>query len=187
VAPTRDELANAYGRTVPDLVRPGLRWLLVGVNPSLWSAWSGHHFASPTNRLWKVLHRAGFMDRQLQPHETDAILAAGVGITNFVERATVSADEVGAAELRAGLGRLAELVERCQPNWVVPLGLTAYRAATLRRRAQVGRQPDQLGGRPVWLLPNPSGRAAAYSPADLTELYAQLRRSANSAPAQRRP
>jgi TDG/mug DNA glycosylase family protein len=175
VAPSRAELAAAYGRAVPDLVRHGLRYLLVGVNPSLWSAWAGHHFANPTNRLWTVLQRAGFTEDRLRPDETDAILAAGIGVTNFVERATRSADEIGSDELRAGLARLAALAERCQPRWVVPLGVTAYRTALRRPKARIGQQQERIGGRPVWLLPNPSGRAAAYSPAELVRLYAELR------------
>lgn len=173
--PSKADLADAYGHIVPDLVRPGLRYLLVGVNPSLWSAWSGHHFASPTNCFWKVLHLAGFTDRQLRPAETDAILAAGIGITNFVARATASADEVSVAEIRQGLARLAALADQYEPAWVVPLGMTAYRAATRRPKAPVGPQDERIGGRPVWLLPNPSGRAAAYGIPDLVDLYRQLR------------
>jgi len=91
-----------------------------------------------------------------------------------------SADEITNAELRAGVARLG-LVQRCKPAWVVPLGVTAYRQALRRPGARIGRQSEDIGGRPVWLLPNPSGRVAAYSTADLVELYAQLRRGSDCA------
>ena len=101
--PSPDQLAAAYGRTVPDLVRPGLAVLLCGINPSLWSGAVGLHFASPSNRLWPTLHASGWTPRRLLPWETDDVLAAGLGITNLVPRATARADELDDDELRAGL------------------------------------------------------------------------------------
>jgi TDG/mug DNA glycosylase family protein len=77
--------------------------LLVGINPSLYSGWTGRHFARPGNRLWRTLHEAGFTDRPLHPAETGAILAAGLGITNLVARATARADELTVVEVRAGV------------------------------------------------------------------------------------
>ena len=80
--PSKEEHQAAYGRTVPDLVRLGLRVLLCGINPSLWSGAAGLHFASPSNRLWPTLHAAGWRPRRLTPWETGEVLAAGIGITN---------------------------------------------------------------------------------------------------------
>src|SRR4051794_12611485 len=101
--PTKADLQSAYGAVIPDLVGPNLRVLLVGINPSLYSGWTGRHFARPGNRLWRTLHEAGFTDRLLHPSETDAILAAGLGITNLVARATARADELTAEEIHAGV------------------------------------------------------------------------------------
>src|SRR4051794_41670881 len=98
--PTKQELAAAYGRTLPDLVGPDLRVLLVGINPSLWSGWSGRHFGRPSNRLWPTLHGAGFTGRRLRPEDTDELLAAGIGITNLVNRATARADQLTDDEIR---------------------------------------------------------------------------------------
>ena len=78
-APTKEELRAAYGRSVPDLVGPGLRVLLVGINPSLWSGWSGYHFGRPSNRLWPTLHEAGLTQRRLRPEDADELLAAVTG------------------------------------------------------------------------------------------------------------
>jgi TDG/mug DNA glycosylase family protein len=166
---------------VPDLVRPGLRVLLCGVNPSLWSGWSGQHFGRPGNRLWPVLHGAGFTSRRLRPEETDELLAAGLGVTNLVARATARADELTAEEIRAGMPQLAATAARWQPGWVAVLGVSAWRLATGRRGAGLGPQPETSGGRPVWVLPNPSGLNAHYGLADLVRLYAELRESTESA------
>jgi TDG/mug DNA glycosylase family protein len=173
--PTKQELAESYGRTLPDLVAPGLRVLLVGINPSLWSGWSGHHFGRPSNRLWTTLHEAGLTRRRLAPEDTAELLAAGIGITNLVARATARADELSDGEIRAGVPRLRELVREWRPRAVAVLGVTAYRVAFARPKAAVGRQPETLEGSLLWVLPNPSGLNAHYQQAGLTAEYAALR------------
>jgi TDG/mug DNA glycosylase family protein len=100
--PTKADIAAARGQTIPDLVAPGLRVLFAGINPSLYSAATGHHFARPGNRFWPALHRSGFTSRQLRPDEQPVLPGLGLGITNVVARATARADELDAAELRAG-------------------------------------------------------------------------------------
>ena len=178
VKPGKQELQAAYGRTVPDLVRPGLAVLLCGINPSLWSGAVGLHFASPSNRLWPTLHASGWTPRRLMPWETDEVLAAGIGITNLVARATARADELTDDELRAGLPQLEALAARVQPRFVAFLGLSSYRVATGERRATVGEQPRTVGGARTWLLPNPSGLNASWQLPRLAEVYAELRETA---------
>ena len=173
--PTREQLQAAYGRTVPDLVGPDLAVLLCGINPSLWSGAVGLHFASPSNRLWPTLHLSGWTSRRLLPFQTEEILAAGIGITNLVPRATARADELSDEELRAGLPLLEELAGRVRPAYVAFLGLSSYRVATGERRAVVGPQERRLGRSPVWLLPNPSGLNASWQLPRLAEAYAALR------------
>jgi len=173
--PTRAELREAYGTTIPDLVAPGIRGLLVGINPSLYSGFTARHFARPGNRLWRTLHEAGFTERVLDPSDTDALLAAGIGVTNLVARAPARADELRPDELVAGVAPLEQLVRRWLPGHVAFLGLSAYRVALGRPRAAVGPQPDPFAGRPVWLLPNPSGLNAHYQQPALTAAYAELR------------
>ncbi|MDP9101437.1 MAG: mismatch-specific DNA-glycosylase [Actinomycetota bacterium] len=178
LAPTRAQVQAAYGAVVPDLVAPGLAVLLCGINPSLWSGAVGLHFATPGNRLWPVLHASGWTDRQLDPSETADVLAAGLGITNLVMRATARADELTPDEIRAGLGRVEALARRWRPGWVAFLGLGAYRTATGHRAAAVGPQPGRLGPARVWLLPNPSGLNASWQFPRLAEAYSTLRRAA---------
>ena len=148
--------------------------LLVGINPSLYSGWTGRHFARPGNRLWRTLHEAGFTDRLLHPSETEAIVAAGLGITNLVARATARADELDPDEIRAGVSPLARLVRRRRPPYVAFLGVSTYRIAFDRARARVGRQDAGFEGAEVWVLPNPSGLNAHYQQPALTAAYAEL-------------
>ena len=173
--PTPAEVAAAAGRTVPDVVGPGLRVLFSGMNPSLYSAATGHHFARPGNRFWPALHRAGFTPRQLHPSEQGELPTLGLGITNVAARATARADELSPAELVDGGAVLAALTARWQPRFLAVLGVTAYRAAFGRPKARIGEQPDRVGGVPVWVLPNPSGLNAHYTVDTLAAAYAELR------------
>ncbi|HEV2890357.1 MAG TPA: G/U mismatch-specific DNA glycosylase [Frankiaceae bacterium] len=176
--PSREEQLAAFGRTLPDLVAPGLKVLLCGINPGLMSAAIGHHFGNPANRLWPAMHLAGFTPRRLHPRESRELLAYGVGITNLVARATATAAELTAAEIRAGVEPLTRLVEENEPEWVAFLGLTSYRTAFGRPKAVVGRQPERLGPSGIWLLPNTSGLNAHYQLPDLAAAFAELRQAA---------
>jgi TDG/mug DNA glycosylase family protein len=178
VRPTRDELARAAGRTIPDVLEPGLRVLFVGINPGLYSAAAGHHFARPGNRFWRALAGAAFTDRVLDPAEDVELPRFGLGVTNLVPRSTAGAAELGAAELRDGARRLREKVERFAPAFVAVLGFGAYRTAFDRPAAVGGRQAESLGGAVLWLLPNPSGLNANHQLPDLVERFADLRTAA---------
>lgn len=180
--PSREELAAARDRIVPDLVRPGVPLLLCGINPGLWSAWAGLHFARPGNRLWRVLAASGLTPRLLGPDETTALLEAGIGVTNLAPRATARADELSAAELSAGVRALERLCARVRPRIVAVLGVSAYRTAFGRRDARVGEQPRGLGGARLWVLPNPSGLNARYQLPEMTRLYAQVHDALTSRP-----
>jgi len=156
-------------------VAKGLRVLFCGVNPSLISAATGHHFARPGNRFWRTLHEAGFTRRRLAPAEQRALLADGIGLTNLVARATASAAELSRGELAAGRRRLEAKLRRLRPSVVAVLGIDAYRRGFARPRAGLGRQPEGLAGAALWVLPNPSGLNAHYQLRDLVTLYRQLR------------
>src|ERR1700722_15296447 len=173
--PSQAELEAARDKIIPDVVGPGLRVLFSGINPGLYSAATGQHFARPGNRFWPALHQSGFTDRQLRPAEQWRLPDLGLGITNAVPRASARADELSADELRAGGTRLAELTGRLRPQWLAVLGVTAYRTAFGRPRAAVGPQPRELGGARVWILPNPSGLNAHWSAAALAAEFARLR------------
>jgi TDG/mug DNA glycosylase family protein len=162
------------------VVGPNLRVLFVGVNPSLRSAEVGHHFARPGNRFWATLHASGWTPRRLSPEEDGELPDLGVGVTNLAPRPTRAAAELAEAELRDGVAELERVVREHEPRLVAIVGLTAYRIAFDRPRAAVGLQVDTIAGRPVWVLPNPSGLNAHYKPAHLAELYAEARRFADA-------
>src|SRR5881398_3242547 len=108
--PTPAELQAASGKTVRDIIAPGLRVLFCGINPSLYSAAVGHHFARPGNRFWPALHGAGFTERLLSPAEDGELLTRGCGITNLVARPTARAEELSSEELIRGLALLKRKV-----------------------------------------------------------------------------
>lgn len=179
--PTRAELEAARDRLLPDVLPgpgdPPLRVLFSGINPGLVSAYTGHHFARPGNRFWPALHAGGFTPRVLAPAEQHLLPSLGLGITNVAPRATARADELSDAELVAGGERLRALVGTLRPAWLAVVGVVAYRVAFADRAAAVGPQDARLGGTRVWVLPNPSGLNAHYTPAALAEEFAALRRA----------
>ena len=149
--------------------------LFCGINPSLYSAATGHHFARPGNRFWPALAASGFTSRLLHPSEQDQLLTVGLGITNVVARATARADELSTDELIAGGQALAAKLVTLRPRWLAVIGVTAYRIAFSHRGAVVGRQEAAIGGTPVWVLPNPSGLNASYQIDRLAEEFGRLR------------
>jgi double-stranded uracil-DNA glycosylase len=160
------------------VIAPGLKVLLVGINPGLYSAATGHHFARPGNRFWPALHAAGFTRRLLHPSEQKDLLQDGYGITNLVNRATATAAELDPAEFVAGRRRLASKVKRYAPRVVAFLGVGAYCRAFSIKQAKIGRQPATFEGAEVWVLPNPSGLNANYQLPELVELFRAVRAAA---------
>ena len=173
--PTKEEVSAAAGKTVPDVIGPGLRVLFCGINPGLYTAAVGHHFARPGNRFWPALHRSGFTPRQLSPFEERELLSYGCGVTNVVARATAAAAELSAEEFERGGRLLRAKVKRYRPRFLAVLGVGAYRAAFARPKAGIGRQEERLEAATVWVLPNPSGLNANYRPEDLARLFRELR------------
>jgi TDG/mug DNA glycosylase family protein len=172
--PTRADLLAAVNNTVPDVIAPGLRILFCGINPGLYSAVTGHHFARPGNRFWQTLHAAGFTPRLFVPAEERELIALGYGITNVVPRVTATADELTPDEIVAGGKKLRAKVRRYRPRFLAVLGVGAYRVAFDRPRAVLGRQPEPVGDTAVWVLPNPSGLNAHYQLGDLARVYREL-------------
>ena len=173
--PTKEEVAAAAGKRVRDVIAHGLRVLFCGINPGLYTAAVGRHFARPGNRFWPTLHRAGFTERLLSPFEERELLARGYGITNMVARATATAAELSDEEIVRGGRALRAKVRRYAPAFVAFVGLGAYRTAFARPKASVGPQDEKLEGASVWALPNPSGLNANYQIEDLARLFRELR------------
>ena len=150
--------------------------LFCGINPGLYSAATGNHFARPGNRFWPALHAAGFTPRRLHPSEKDAFVRLGFGLTNLVGRATASADELAPAEFVAGRSRLARKVRRYKPRLVAFLGMGAYRHAFDAPAAPLGEQASRFEGARIWVLPSPSGLNASYQMGALVNELRKLKR-----------
>src|SRR5450432_945305 len=155
--PMREQILAAAGKTVRDVIAPNLRVLFCGINPGLYTAAVGHHFARPGNRFWKALYASGFTDRLLSPFDERELLQTGYGITNVVARTTATADQLSKAETIAGGKRLLAKVRRYRPRALAVLGVGAYRTAFGQPKATIGQQPGTIGDTLVWVLPNPSG------------------------------
>jgi TDG/mug DNA glycosylase family protein len=181
---TRAQLEAFRDAEVPDLVGAGTRLLFVGINPGLRTAAIQTHFGRPGNRFWPALLAAGVIEEPVDVHDPMSsevkarLVARGIGITNLVRRATARADELTSAELRAGAEELADRVREIGPRVVAVLGITAYRIAFARLAAVPGRQPEELAGAELWVLPNPSGLNAHETPASLAKAYAEPARAA---------
>ena len=173
--PTREDLAAAYGRSIPDVIAKDLDVLFVGINPGLYSGATGHHFARPGNRFWRALAGAGFTDGAMSPSRDAELARHGLGITNLVARATARADELDDQELRAGAVTLRAKVARFAPRFVAVVGVGAYRVAFDRRRAGFGPQTESIGTSALWVLPNTSGLNAHHQVPDLIAAFADLR------------
>ncbi len=146
-----------------DLIAPGLRVLIVAINPSSRSAGTGYSFSSPSNPFWRLLHQAGLTPVQLQPCEEHRLLHHGIGLVSTVQRATPAAAELTVAERRAGAARVRGLVKRHEPQVVALLGLTLYPLFFPSGGSPgPGLKPDRLHDAEVYVLPNPSGRNRAY-------------------------
>lgn len=182
--PSKEELLAAEGKTVPSVIAPNLRVLFCGINPGLYTAAVGHHFARPGNRFWPALHASGFTDRLLSPFEEHELLAHGYGITNVVDRATATAAELSPAEYVEGGRKLKAKVRRYRPAFLALLGVGAYRTAFDRPKAKLGLQPEAIGETSVWVLPNPSGLNAHYQPKDLARMFRELRLAVEAAGAE---
>src|ERR1044072_2709723 len=155
--PTRADLLAAKDKTVRDVIAPNLRVLFCGINPGLYTAAVGHHFARPVNRFWPALHAGGFTDSVLSPFDECELLQSGYGITNVVMRTTATADQLTREEIIAGGEQLRAKVLHYQPRVLAVLGVGAYRTAFNQPKAAIGQQPDMIGNTVLWVLPNPSG------------------------------
>ena len=184
---TRAELESFRDAEVPDLLPgpgdPPVRLLFVGINPGLWTAATQTHFAHPGNRFYPALHRAGIIERPIDPtgmSEGDRahLRGRGIGITNLVRRATARADELTRAEQQEGAAELRRTVERVAPAVVAMAGITAYRIAFGRPKAVAGRQEPTGPGPEWWVVPNPSGLNAHETVDSLAAAYAEPARAA---------
>ena len=160
---------------LPDFLRKDLDVVFCGINPALSAARAGHHFSSPNNRFWRVLHLAGFTPHLIQPENDRTILRYGCGLTAAVERPTVKASELTSREFHEGAKELERKLRRYRPRYLAFLGKPACAALLRQGSVDWGKQVMRFGGAEVWVLPNPSGLNRAFSLAELVSAYRDLR------------
>jgi TDG/mug DNA glycosylase family protein len=163
-----------------DRVEPGVGVLLVGINPGVRSALTGHHFAGYSNRFWRLLHESGLTPEPLRAEDDARLTEWGLGVTNLVARPTPGIDTLTAAEYVEGLRILRKKVRRWQPKVVAFVGVTLFRAVFGVRasvRVRLGAQQETFEGARVFVLPNPSGRNANYSYDEMLEAFKALAES----------
>jgi len=173
--PTKEQIAAAFGTTLPDIIAPDLDVVFCGINPGLYTAAVQQHFGRPGNRFWPTIHKAGFTPRLFHPSEQRELLKHGCGITNVVARATTAAAELTSAELVEGAIGLEKKIRRYRPRVLAIVAIGAYRTGFNRPRAKTGLQDETIADTRIWILPNPSGLNANYRPSELVELYRELR------------
>jgi TDG/mug DNA glycosylase family protein len=163
-----------------DRIEPGVRVLLIGINPGVRSAETGHHFAGPSNRFWKLLYASGVVPEPIT-HEGDVRLPEwGVGITNLIARPTPGIDSLRPDEYAAGAKTLRRKIRRVKPQMVAFIGVTLFRSFFGIRAGQkvaLGPREERIEGARVFVLPNPSGRNANFSYEQMLDAFAGLRRA----------
>lgn len=159
---------------LPDITADSLKVIFCGINPGMRSAAVGLQFANRSNRFWRVLHRAGFTDRQLEPGEAGLLLDYGYGITSAVARATVSANDLTRSDYLAGRPILERKIAKYRPKYLAFLGKPAASVFLNQRKIPWGLQPTTFGESTVWVLPNPSGLNCAFTIDKLTDAFREL-------------
>ena len=158
--------------TLPDFIRPELRLLICGLNPSIYSAETGIPFGRPGNRFWPAARRAGLLDKERDPFSA---VTRGIGFTDLVKRATRRSAELSRSDFELGFERLELSLSRYRPRRLCLVGLQGWRRA-IDSAARAGPVAGGLKGRPTYLMPSTSGRNAH---ADLVALTRHLRRAAD--------
>ena len=161
-----------------DRIRSDVRVLFVGINPGVRSALTGHHFAGFSNRFWKLLYDSRLVPEPISYEDDNRLPEWGYGITNIVPRPTPGIDTLERHEYVAGRVALRRKILRHRPAVVALVGVTVFRAMFPERKGPValGLQPERIGASELFVLPNPSGRNANYSYAEMVAAYRKLAR-----------
>ena len=173
--PTKQQIESAKNKTIDDVIDFNLKILFCGINPGLYTAAIGHNFGRPGNRFWPSLFEAGFTPEIISPFDEKKLLNFGLGITNFVARATARADEIQKEEFIEGGKILKEKIEKYKPEILAVLGIGAYRIAFNKPKAKTGLQKEKIGETKIWVLPNPSGLNASYNFERIVESLRELK------------
>ena len=167
-----------------DRIRPGLHVLFVGINPGVRSAITGHHFAGYSNRFWKLLSDSRLVPQGLTYEDDERLPDWNLGITNLIARPSPGIADLRPVEYIEGWKVLDRKIRRYRPAVVAFVGVTLYRAVLTQldgalpartRLKAVGPQPTRIHGARIFVLPNPSGRNANFTYAEMLKAFVRLR------------
>lgn len=143
---------------VPDHLKKGLKIIFIGFNPGIKSSETGHHYAHPTNRFYKLLYEAGLTDRLYEPSEDHKLLKLGYGLTNIVQRPTKSADGIKNEEYEKGRKELLEKLKKYRPEVACFTGIGVYKEFSQKSNVKRGLQPEShVKGVKEFVISSPSG------------------------------
>ena len=167
---------------VPDYLRPGLKLVLVGINPGLRSGATGHHYAYPGNHFWPLLYQSGLLPEPLTFAEDARVLEFGIGLTNLCDRTSREASELTREELAAGAAGLRRKLLECRPAIACFNGMGIYEAFVAKKGVKPGLQQQRLGATRLFVVPSSSGRTAAYPRNVKLEYFRQLKQLVDGLP-----
>lgn len=177
-----------------DRIQPGVRVLFVGINPGVRSAQTGHHFAGPSNRFWKLLFASGLLPEPVTWMDDDRLPEFGFGITNLIARPSPGIDDLLPSEYVTGWKILERKVRKYRPEVLALVGVTMYRAILPLigserppARMTLGPQPTTIHGARVYVLANPSGRNANFTYAGMLAAFTELALAVHERPSWRPP
>jgi double-stranded uracil-DNA glycosylase len=179
---TKPSQGTPLRQRLTDHIRPGVHILFVGINPGLRSAATGHHFAGHSNRFWKLLYESKLVSEPLTYQDDWRLPDWGLGLTNIIQRPSAGVGTLKPQEYIGGMEKLTATVKQYRPQTVALLGVTIYRTLFSEyraRRISLGLQNETFAGRPVFVLPNPSGRNAHYSYRTMLAAFRTLRNASD--------
>jgi len=162
-------------QTLPDYLQPGLRLVIVGINPGYYSTQVGHYYARPGNLFWEGLSESGLLSRRYSADMDAQLLNEGIGLTDVVKRPTHSSGELTQAEFDEGRKITSRKIETYAPGvacFVGLLGATAF----LGRQVKPGPQTEKIGATRLFAMPSPSRRNAHYGKAKIVAYFQDLQR-----------
>jgi TDG/mug DNA glycosylase family protein len=195
----RPQVNNWSHLRLKDRIRPGVQVLFVGINPGVRSAQTAHHFAGYSNRFWKLLWESGLLPEPVTFERDDRLPEFGFGITNLIARPSPGINDLAPSEYVEGWRTLERKIRRYRPRVVALVGVTLYRAIepliradadrtariTKVRTIALGPQSATIHGAKVFVLPNPSGRNANFSYAEMLAAFRSLRLAISARPQRR--
>ncbi|KAH3892677.1 uncharacterized protein LOC127858140 isoform X1 [Dreissena polymorpha] len=166
-------------RLLPDHLAPNLDIVIVGINPGLYAAFVGHHYAGPGNHFWKCMYLSGLIPEPMNAMQDFKLLEYGIGFTNIVARTTRGSADLTKKEIKEGAQLLTEKLLQYKPKIAVFNGKGIYEIFVGHKNFHFGKQPEPLPGTEtaVYVMPSSSARCSQLPRAvDKVPFYEALKK-----------